>query len=91
MVEPRVFVAAYCWAASDTLEGKVPALALLNPAGKELGGKPEPSAGVAGEGEMSLGGEPPEARARSAGGLYLPIIPSPCNSRALERSVSGLV
>ena len=39
-------------------------------------------------GEMSLGGEPPEARARSAGGLYLPIMPSPCISRALSTTVN---
>lgn len=36
------------------------------------------------EGETSLGGEPPDARARRAGGLYRPIMPSPCNSRALQ-------
>ena len=35
-------------------------------------------------GETSLGGEPPDARARRAGGLYRPIMPSPCNSRALQ-------
>lgn len=36
------------------------------------------------EGEDSFGGEPPDARARSAGGLYLPPnLSSACNSLAL--------
>lgn len=76
------------WAASWTLEGKVPALALLKPAGNEVGGKVEVSpAGVVVEGE-SLGGEPPEARARSAGGRYLaPILSSTSSSLALECSL----
>ena len=77
--------AAYRWAASWTLEGKVPALALLKPAGKEVGGKVDVSpAGVVVEGE-SLGGEPPEVKARSAGGRYrAPILSSASISLALE-------
>lgn len=36
------------------------------------------------EGEDSFGGEPPDARARNAGGLYLPPnLSSACNSLAL--------
>ena len=50
-----------------------------------MGGKDEVSVGVFEDGGCSLGGEPPEARARSAGGLYL--APMPCSassSLALE-------
>ena len=43
-----------------------------------LGGKEVVSAGELVEGGCSLGGEPPEARARSAGGLYL--APTPCSA-----------
>jgi len=68
--------AAKRWAASWTLEGKVPALALLNPGGKFVGGKVEPSPVVVTEGGASLGGDPPDARARRAGGRYLPPNPS---------------
>ena len=51
-----------------------------------LVGRLELSVGVIDvEGESSLGEEPPDARARRAGGLYRPIMPSPCNSRALKR------
>jgi len=49
-----------------------------------VGGRVEPSPGVVTEGETSLGGEPPEAKARSAGGLYLPPnLSSACSSLAL--------
>ena len=68
------------------MEGKVPALALLKPAGKDAGGSVEvvSPAGVVVEGE-SLGGEPPEVKARSAGGRYLaPIRSSASISRALK-------
>lgn len=42
-----------------------------------MGGNAEASAVDVTEGETSLGGEPPEAKARSAGGLYLlPILSS---------------
>lgn len=47
-----------------------------------------PSPDVVMEGEDSFGGEPPDARARSAGGLYLPPnLSSACNSLALFRSI----
>lgn len=82
---PRLLeAAANRWAASWTLEGKVPALALLNPAGKLVGGSVEVSPGVVLEGGGSLEGSPPEAKARSAGGRYLaPIRSSASISRAL--------
>ena len=49
-----------------------------------LGGKEVVSAGELVEGGCSLGGEPPEARARSAGGLYLaPMLCSASSSLAL--------
>jgi hypothetical protein len=57
-------------AANWTLEGKVPALGLLNPVGKFVGGKVEGSPGVVTEGGFSPGGDPPEANARNAGGRY---------------------
>ena len=71
------------------MEGKVPALALLKPAGKDAGGSVEvvSPAGVVVEGE-SLGGEPPEVKARSAGGRYrAPILSSASISLALESVV----
>ena len=43
-----------------------------------MGGKAEVSAGELVDEGCSLGGEPPEARARSAGGLYL--APMPCSA-----------
>jgi hypothetical protein len=46
-----------------------------------VGGKDEPSPGVVTEGRASLGGDPPDASARRAGGRYLP--PNPSASRAL--------
>lgn len=47
-----------------------------------------PSPDVVMEGEDSFGGEPPDARARNAGGLYLPPnLSSACNSLALFRSI----
>lgn len=49
-----------------------------------MGGKAEGSVGVFADGGCSLGGEPPEARARSAGGLYLaPMVCSASSSLAL--------
>lgn len=49
-----------------------------------VGGKTEESVGVLADGGCSFGGEPPEARARSAGGLYLaPIVCSASSSLAL--------
>ena len=76
--------AAKRWAASWTLEGRVPALALLNPDGKDAGGRVELSPGVVLDGGGSLEGSPPEAKARSAGGRYLaPIRSSTSSSRAL--------
>ena len=42
-----------------------------------MGGKDEPSPEVVTEGKGSFGGEPPDAKALSAGGLYLPVNPSP--------------
>ena len=74
-----------CWAASVTLEGKVPALALRKPGGKLVGGRGEPSTGVLEDGEASFEGEPLEAIALKAGGLYLPwSLSSACNSLALS-------
>ena len=53
-----------------------------------VGGMEEVSAGELAEGGCSLGGEPPEARARSAGGLYLaPMVCSASSSLALEERV----
>ena len=49
-----------------------------------MGGKDEPSPEVVREGEGSFGGEPPDAKALSAGGLYLPVKPSACDSLALK-------
>ena len=67
------------------MEGKVPALALLKPAGKLVGGRDEVSPGGVLEGGGSLEGSPPEAKARSAGGRYqAPIRSSASISRALE-------
>lgn len=52
-----------------------------------MGGNAEASAGDVTDVGRSLGGEPPEARARSAGGLYLPPILSSA-SLALMNLVS---
>ena len=49
-----------------------------------MGGKDEPSPEFVTEGEGSFGGEPPDAKALSAGGLYLPANPSAWDSRALR-------
>jgi hypothetical protein len=56
----------YRWAASCMLEGKVPALALLKPVGKLVGGRLSTVelAALSAEG----GGESPEVMVRSAGG-----------------------
>lgn len=67
---------AYCWAARWTLEGKVPALARLNPEGTEMGarspvGGTEEGARSSTEGAESPETErrpPPALKARSAGG-----------------------
>ena len=56
-------------AASWTFEGKVPALALLNPGGKFVGGSGEASEGVLAEAGISFDGEPVDAIDRKAGGL----------------------
>ena len=50
-----------------------------------MGGRVVLSPTVVVEGDWSLGGDPPEAKARSAGGLYLaPIRSSASSSRALN-------
>ena len=83
--------AANRWAANWTLEGKVPALALLKPDGKFVGGRVEVSPGVVLDGGGSLEGSPPEAKARSAGGRYLaPILSSTSISLALGWSCQHL-
>ena len=51
------------------MEGKVPALALLKPGGKLLGGSGEMSAGAFVDGETSFEGEPLDAIALKAGGI----------------------
>ena len=51
-----------------------------------MGGSDAPSPGVVTEGRASLGGDPPDASARRAGGRYLP--PNPSASRALETKMS---
>lgn len=68
-------------AASWTLEGKVPALALLKPEGKFVGGNEEASEGALAEEGRSFDGDPVEAIERKAGGLYRA---SACSSRALK-------
>ena len=53
-----------------------------------MGGSVLLSTGVVTVGEASSGGVPPEARARSAGGLYLPpSLSSACNSLALDQRI----
>ena len=78
VLERLLDAAANRWAASWTLEGKVPALARLNPGGKLVGGRTDDSVETLFTESLSVPEEFPVPNVpRRAGGLYLgPVIRS---------------